>query len=486
MFRTLAAFSWIYLSIGMASDFVRAESFPYGAYVKTNAASVRSGPGAEFYATDRLDHGSRVEVYRHDGRWAAIRPPDGSFSWIPVDAVELTETEPLGRVISMDIKTRIGTRSGDEHHVELVPLRKGEIVEILGERRLNGSSRRWYKILPCAGEFRWIRRSSLAPITNDVVMGASQDDGVRLAQNIDGVPTPGDSDRLDTSGGDWKLDTAPAELELQPGPNDEEIESRRDDRAPINDDRAPTNDVPSPEQSGFRAITTDDLQNAGPVTARPTSTWDDVSLTPRRQRTTSPEILRQELSSIHIELSRMVIREPSLWSLSQFRARSQAVIDLSSTNDVRSHAQEVLSRIAQFEDIQRRHEALTRRAVKDVFGTDVVLSGPTSMGMTSGERQRSPAAAAWRDALQSTSTGSQYDGIGWLMPVVTRRPGVPRYALTDEKGNILQFVSPKRGLNLRNYERKRIGVIGQRGYMPEFDRAHLTAERIITLDRVRY
>ena len=139
MLRTLAAFSWICLSIGLAADFARAESFPYGAYVRTTAASVRSGPGAEFYATDRLDHDARVEVYRHDGHWAAIRPPDGSFSWIPVDAVELTDTEPLGRVSTADIKTRIGTRYGDEHNAEFVPLRKGEIIEILGERRLKGS-----------------------------------------------------------------------------------------------------------------------------------------------------------------------------------------------------------------------------------------------------------------------------------------------------------------------------------------------------------
>ena len=479
MLRTLAAFSWICLSIGLAADFAPAESFPYGAYVKTNAAAVRSGPGAEFYATERLEHGTRVEVYRHDDQWAAIRPPDGSFSWIPVDAVELTDTEPLGKVTMAGIKTRIGTRYGDEHNVEFVPLRKGEIVEILGERRFPGSSQNWYKILPCAGEFRWVRLSSLTPITAEVVTDASQDDGVRLAQNIEDGPTLADPDRLDTSGGVWQIDPSPADLEPQPAPANDELDFSENDSELAKD-------VPSPEPAGFRPINTDDLQNVGPVAERPASAWDDLSRAPRRQRTTSPELLRQELSSIHVDLSRMVIRTPSLWRLGELRARSQAVIDLSSTNDVRSQAQQMLARIAQFEDLQRRHESFARRAAKDTFGTDVDLSVLALDGMTTMEGQRSPSAAAWRDDFQKATAGGYYDGIGWLMPVVTRRPGVPRYALTDHNGNILQFVSPKPGLNLRNYERKRIGVIGQRGYMPEFDKAHLTAERIITLDRVRY
>ena len=159
-------------------------------------------------------------------------------------------------------------------------------------------------------------------------------------------------------------------------------------------------------------------------------------------------------------------------------ARSQAVIDLSSTDDVRSHTQQLLARIAQFEDLQRRHESLAHAAAKDTFGADADISNLALGGLMSAEGQGNSSVPA--------STSGYYDGTGWLMPVVTRRAGIPRYALTDQNGNILQFVTPKPGLNLRNFERKRIGIMGQKGYMPEFGKAHLTAERIITLDRVRY
>ncbi len=458
----------------------RADSFPYRAYVDTEAASVRSGPGAGFYATDRLDQGAQVDVYRHDAQWAAIRPPDGSFSWIPADAVELTSTEPLGRVTQDNVKTRVGTRYGDDHDVEFVPLRKGEIVEILGQKRLTGSALRWYKILPCPGEFRWIRLSSLSPLSEGSLLELSRDNEVRLAQNVNDAPALANPDRLDTSGGVWQVDTSPAELEPQPALHDDELES-----SSMQNDGRLAKDSPSSGQTGFRTLSDADLQHVGPVTERPLSAADVVSLVPRRQSTANPELLRQELSTLHIELSRMIIREPSLWQLRQFRACAQAVIDLSSTADVRSEAQQLLARIAQFEDLQRRHESLARRAAKDAFGNDVSFSDMT-LGDVFTPGPVSPSVVADRDVLPDAGTGAYYDGTGWLMPVITRRPGVPRYALTDQNGSILQFVSPKPGLNLRNYERKRIGVIGQKGYLPQFDKPHLTAERIITLDRVRY
>ena len=76
------------------------QSFPYRAYTAEKNASVRSGPGDDFYVTDQLDWGSKVEVYRHDkGEWCAIRPPAHSFSWVSAEHVKLTDDLSLGRII---------------------------------------------------------------------------------------------------------------------------------------------------------------------------------------------------------------------------------------------------------------------------------------------------------------------------------------------------------------------------------------------------
>jgi hypothetical protein len=57
--------------------------------------------------------------------------------------------------------------------------------------------------------------------------------------------------------------------------------------------------------------------------------------------------------------------------------------------------------------------------------------------------------------------------------------------LLDKDGNILQFVSPAPGLNLNRYLRKEIGVFGQKDQPPTLDKPHLTAHRIVELDRHR-
>ena len=50
----------------------RCDEFPYTACVNSADVFVRSGPGKNYYPTDKLSKGDKVEVYRHDpGGWCA-------------------------------------------------------------------------------------------------------------------------------------------------------------------------------------------------------------------------------------------------------------------------------------------------------------------------------------------------------------------------------------------------------------------------------
>jgi hypothetical protein len=79
----------------------------------------------------------------------------------------------------------------------------------------------------------------------------------------------------------------------------------------------------------------------------------------------------------------------------------------------------------------------------------------------------------------------RFDGTGWLLPVHSRKRTAPPYALLDGDGKILQFVSPSPGLNLHRYLRKEIGIYGQKSYIPALEKRHLTAHRVVELDRHR-
>ena len=136
--------------------------FPYKAAATADDVYVRSGPGQNYYATDKLKRGQEVEVYRHDpGGWCAIRPGEGSFAWVSSRFLKPTD-EHLAVVTQEGIAARVGSRFSDMRDVVQVRLHKGEVVEII-ERPHGDGSGNWFKIAPPAGEFRWVSAKYLDP-----------------------------------------------------------------------------------------------------------------------------------------------------------------------------------------------------------------------------------------------------------------------------------------------------------------------------------
>ncbi len=76
-----------------------------------------------------------------------------------------------------------------------------------------------------------------------------------------------------------------------------------------------------------------------------------------------------------------------------------------------------------------------------------------------------------------------YDAAGWLMKVHTSSNRAPPYAILDNDGKVLEFVSPAPGLNLHRYLKKRVGVFGYQSYLPSLKTPHITVYRIVDLAR---
>lgn len=144
--------------------------FPYEAVVRTDNAAVRCGQGKNYYVTSQLKKGTQVVVHRHDpGGWSMISPPEGSFSWISFDHVQVA-APGSGTVELPDGDTSgapvwVGSEQGDEHSVRQRVLRTGDTVQILGEESFDDGrgSRKFYKIAPPAREFRWVKGDFLLP-----------------------------------------------------------------------------------------------------------------------------------------------------------------------------------------------------------------------------------------------------------------------------------------------------------------------------------
>ncbi|MFP6768849.1 MAG: SH3 domain-containing protein [Planctomycetaceae bacterium] len=164
------------------TSIVRGESikFPYEAVVDSDNVLVRSGPGRRYYPTGRLAASDRVVVHRHDpGGWCMIAPPEGSFSWIPADAVD----RDTGTVTATSVAIRVGSRFDDsDRDVVARRLSRGETVHVLGQLETT-DGRILLKIQPPRLEYRWVTGGTISPL-NSAIRQARADDPYQAPPGI--------------------------------------------------------------------------------------------------------------------------------------------------------------------------------------------------------------------------------------------------------------------------------------------------------------
>jgi uncharacterized protein YgiM (DUF1202 family) len=401
---------------------------PYEARIVASGATIQSGPGEKFYPTDTLAKGDLVEVYREKpGGWLGIRPTPNSFSWIA--GRDLTVQEGgVGEVNKDDAASRIGSRLSDKHNASQVRLKKGETVEVLGEEKFAGET--WYKIAPPAGEFRWIQ-SSVIERTGPIQQVSAESVAPTKSPAADPKgsapnPFPGSSESNSA--------VAPPLIPTKPT------------ATPITSGSIPSSSPAALAPVAKVASTAASAPPSGPPPANSTATNSD-------------DDLHHALTAIEIRLSRMAAAPVNLWNTEGLERDAAQLMSRAQTPADRDAVQSTIGKINQFASISRRTGSPTNSAV--AAGTSPVTPIPGQAG---------PVAA--------NAPGNPYDAVGVLRPVVSRRPGAPQFALVDDHGQVLTFVTPTPDMNLQPYIGKRVGVVGNRGYIAEFNRTHVTAARV--------
>ena len=137
---------------------------PFTARIILPNAEVRSGPGSDskLYGTNNLKAGDVITVVqeRPDG-WLAIRPPDGSFTWV--------QSKYLQRIVATQPNYLVQTNDGNKVPVyigsavlntkptlESARLTRGSQVKSLGAAQSDGKEN-WIPIVPPENELRYIR-----------------------------------------------------------------------------------------------------------------------------------------------------------------------------------------------------------------------------------------------------------------------------------------------------------------------------------------
>ena len=108
---------------------------------------------------------------------------------------------------------------------------------------------------------------------------------------------------------------------------------------------------------------------------------------------------------------------------------------------------------------------------------EMVKRGDSGPPARKPESRREPPTAA--DAPGTSATGARWSKPGYLQELQkVYVDGQPVFALQDDAGNVVNYVTAVSGISLRNYNGKRVQLYGTVATRPELYKPHLTAERV--------
>ena len=179
------------------------------------------------------------------------------------------------------------------------------------------------------------------------------------------------------------------------------------------------------------------------------------------------------LTQLQLALGEMVASPMQNWNLVPLATEAERYISVGSTAVERGQARLLLERIDAF-------RALAARSGYTQFSPSVISNSYTSPSNWSGNPVAS-ASFSTPVANSMPSSGTSYDSTGWLVPVHAAVAGQPNYALTDDSGKILTYVSPLPGMKLDLYLNQAVGITGLKGYLPQLQAGNIQAHRVSRL-----
>ncbi len=427
---------------------------PTTGWIVSGGAEVMSGPGDAYYAVAAIAGGTAVEVHGQEALgWFAIRPPAGSFSL--VSAADVDElTDGMGCINRDGTRARVGSEFSTRHDAMHVELRAGELVHVLGA---DPQQPTWLRIAPPAGEFRWVRAGDLSfqPVAAEAVTSADSGDGSWRSRE-----SGRESGRVTLVAA---TTDAPASNRYAP------VATNNDAPPPFVPQPLPTTNAPP------QSMTT---ATAEPVAAAPSSTPNPAA-TAATDTTAVPSTttIDDTIDAIEVAIAMRVSEPVSVWKLDDIEQKVAGLLALTSDPEQQQVLRDIALRLDRFAKIQRGYQA-TREMPQTATQTSQI---PAMLpAIDDGITPLEPAATS---ANKNPLLGN-FDAIGVLRPVVSKRAGAPPYALVDDEGRIVTFVTPSPSLNVQPMLGRKVGVSGTRGFMPEYQQRHVATARIEAMPAV--
>lgn len=430
----------IMLVVGCAIAGAEERKFPYQAIVEADGEYVRSGPGPNFYPTDKMRKGDKVTVMRHDlGGWCMITPPPGSFSWIRAEHVERTG-DATGVLKANKVVVHIGSAlSVDEFTTIQGSLSKGSAVQILGEKQFpfDDGPKLMYKISPIQREWRWIHRR-----------------GIIAADAIQSDPFPGES----------------VPRKKPAGPVAEQIEI-------------------DPDAFTHPISTSDSVSGSASPDIEPGPSGT------RNQKPAGSGILPDpeagfldRLNAIDSRFREMIKLDPAVWKLDEIE-QEYMQLDSDATQPSQSRTIALrLDAVSRYQKTQREYQGFLRineeakqrdaqlaqlqreAELRAVGGANGTTPQPTVQPQPQ-PNIGGPIASTGDDAASGNPArpaAPKFSGAGIVVPMSQTFPGGPQFALVAPGGKLLAYLAPVQGVDLKRAANQSMGIIGERSFRQEW------------------
>lgn len=191
------------LLVSAAQAIGQTPGFPWEGEVSGSNVYVRSGAGANWYPTMKLNAGDRILVLGDKFGWYQITPPQGSFSYIDMAMVERKPGDKVGTVKQDKVYVRAGSAIEQRKSATQVVLNKGSTVEILGE------AQGFFKIAPPPGATLYISKQYVKPIEAKLTTGM-------VERYLSNSPPPAPAEQTADASSAKSETPVPAEAKLAP------------------------------------------------------------------------------------------------------------------------------------------------------------------------------------------------------------------------------------------------------------------------------
>lgn len=450
---------------------------PQRAVIVSKVSDIYSGPGENYYVCDFLEEGAEIEIYaEEENGWLAIRPPHGSFSWVLADALLATDKPNLLEASRDQSPCFIGSRLEERRDAAHVRLMRGEIVQSLGSAQVlnaeTGQVEKWIKISPPAGEFRWIKAETARALAEVEAAAATAST----------TPAP----QMNASAGGWSKRSNDSPWTID-DPEPQPVKSSTAPIVAVNNDNAQV-----PVTAGLPPGPLNHAKSSVVATV-PGATMIGSGGQTIAVPATMPNFggdFHASLQWLEAELTKTVALPVDQWQLDSLKAAAQQLRFTGATPLERGEALMMVEKIEEFSQLQSRKRDASRIATSVPVGQPAATVATATMPAAESDAAVDAKPNAIGTGVYIGGDDPRFDGEGWLMPVIKRASTArnsarytPPFALTDADGNVLQFVTPSPGVNLRRYLKQKVGLYGQVAATEEFTRPHLTASRVVVLSR---